>query len=419
MEHGSAPLTPVSFENSRWARRIGFGSFYFVQGLPWGYVSFALSARLVALGRGPGVISGLMSAAGLPWTIKPLAGALVDAYGVHPLGGRRFYILAAQVLLLPAMLVLASVDGIPSLTATLLAIGLLCSLQDVAGDALAVRLVPASQRAEINGIMHAAKYGGGLVGGALIGWLMERLFPAAGPLLMALGVGAALLFLVRVPETGREAWPGLSHALRLPRRSGDVRIGRELASVLRSGGWLPFILAFLAKIGFGVQAPILPSLLTGRLGLPAATFAAISGGLGMVASAAGALIGGRVADKLGRKKVVTVAGAACAALILVVALKVDIVSSTRGAALFYVASGLTSGVYVASLLGILMGLARTSVAATHFSLLAATINLGLITGKASGGPLAEAMGHEGGLVVAAAVAILAPVLVGLVQERVE
>ncbi len=409
----------MSFESSRWARRIGFGSFYFVQGLPWGYVSFALSSRLAGLGKGAGVISWLMSAAGLPWTIKPLAGALVDAYGAHPLGGRRFYILAAQALLLPALLVLAVVDALPALAATLLAIGLLCSLQDVAGDALAVRLVPASERAEINGVMHAAKYGGGLVGGALAGWLMERVFPAAGPLLMALGVGAALLFLVRVPETGRQACPGLSSALRLPRRSGDVRIGRELAGVLRSGGWLPFILAFAAKIGFGVQAPILPSLLTGRQGLPAATFAVISGGLGLVASAAGALVGGRVADKRGRKKVAAVAGVACAFLTLVVALNVDLVSSARGAALFYVASGFTSGVYVASLLGILMGLARTSVAATHFSLFAATINLGLIAGKASGGPLAEAVGHEGGLMVAAAMAILAPVLVGLVQERVE
>ena len=116
---------------------------------------------------------------------------------------------------------------------------------------------------------------------------------------------------------------------------------------------------------------------------------------------------------------VAVAGVVCAFLTLVVALNVDLVSSTCGATLFYIASGFASGVYIASLLGILMGLARTSVAATHFSLFAATINLGLIAGKASGGPFAEAVGHERGLMVAAAVAILAPVLVGFVQERVE
>ena len=407
----------MDFESSRWARRIGFGSIYFVQGLPWGYVSFALSARLASQGHGPGVISGLMSMAGLPWIIKPLMGVFLDTYDAHPLGGRRFYVLVAQALLLPAMLILAAVDAPTSTAGILLAVGGLCALQDVAGDALAVQLVPALERAEINGIMHAAKYGGGLVGGALTGWLMARLGAAAGPLLMALMVGSVLLFLVRIPETGPRVWPGLSRAARLPRRTDDVSVGSELARVLRAGGWLPYLLAFAAKIGFGVQAPILPSMLTGRLGLPPATFSTISGGLGLVASAAGALVGGRVADKLGRKKVVAVAGVACALMTLMVPLTVDLVSSARGAALFYVASGLASGVYVASLLGILMGLARTSVAATHFSLFAAAINLGLVTGKASGGPLAEALGHEGGLVVAAAAALLAPALVGLVQER--
>lgn len=150
----------MDFQHSRWARRIGFGSFYLVQGLPWGYVSFALSARMVSQGRGAGELSAVMAASALPWTIKPLAGALVDAFGEHPLGGFRFYALAAQALMMPCLLALAAVEGTAALVADLLLIGLLCSFQDVAGDALAVRLVPPRERAQITGIMHATFFPG-------------------------------------------------------------------------------------------------------------------------------------------------------------------------------------------------------------------------------------------------------------------
>ena len=127
-------------------------------------------------------------------------------------------------------------------------------------------------------------------------------------------------------------------------------------------------------------------------------------------------MGGPLADHLGRRVVTATAAVIGAAFTLAVALHPTLLASPLGAALFYALSGLASGVYVAALLGMFMGLANRAVAATHFSVLMATINLGIMAGKALGGPLSTLLEYEGVLALSAAATLLAPLLVMRVRE---
>ena len=150
---------------------------YFAQGLPWGFTSVTFVAYLAANGATPADIAALFATIALPWTFKWIWGPVIDLLQIPMYGGRRLWILFAQfgmALTIGTLLFIPDLNGrIAIVTALLYIHTIFASLQDVATDALAVDVLQPDEVAKANGFMFAAKRGGIIVGGAVLGVLVS------------------------------------------------------------------------------------------------------------------------------------------------------------------------------------------------------------------------------------------------------
>lgn len=150
---------------------------YFAQGLPWGFASVAFAAYLVKNGIPIGDLAILFATVALPWTFKWIWGPVVDAVFIERFGPRRQWVLFAQTgmaLSLGSLLFVDDLNGeIELVTKVLFIHNIFASLQDVATDALAVEILLPDEVAKANGFMFAAKRGGIIVGGAVLGVLIK------------------------------------------------------------------------------------------------------------------------------------------------------------------------------------------------------------------------------------------------------
>ena len=150
---------------------------YFAQGLPWGFASVTFAAYLVKNGTPIGDIALLFGTIALPWTFKWIWGPIVDSVFIERFGPRRQWILFAQTgmaLTLGSLILIPDLNSkIELVTRILFVHNIFASLQDVATDALAVEILQPDEVAKVNGFMFAAKRGGIIVGGAVLGVLVS------------------------------------------------------------------------------------------------------------------------------------------------------------------------------------------------------------------------------------------------------
>ena len=256
---------------------------YFAEGLPFGVVKEVMPVYFRAHGA-PLAEIGLLSLLGLPWTLKVLWSPLVDRYGE-----RRTWVSACLVVL--AMTCAALVPFDPASSARSLALVLLImatasATQDVAIDAYTISLVERGEEGRANGVRVSA-YRVALIasGGGLLllapwaGWSTAFLCGAA--------LFAVLALLVRTA-------PRLTVAAE-PRRHW---VGPMRAWLLRPGALAVFAFILLYKLGDATMGPMVKPFWLDR-GLAIEEVGIVSGSFGVVATIAGALIGGRLTDRWG------------------------------------------------------------------------------------------------------------------------
>ncbi len=147
-------------------------TFYFVQGLPFGFQATALPAYLRGEGMSLAGI-GLASALSLPWMFKVVWGPPVDRYGSRRIGRRRSWILPLQAGLLACCALAAVVPptrGLTALLVTVLLMNLFASTMDVAVDGLAVDLLRREELGYGNIAQVVGYKLGMLTGGGLLVW---------------------------------------------------------------------------------------------------------------------------------------------------------------------------------------------------------------------------------------------------------
>jgi predicted MFS family arabinose efflux permease len=225
---------------------------------------------------------------------------LMDRFGVRRLGHYRSWLLVAQpamVLLVAALVPLDPVDDLAAVAALVVAIWVVMGVQDVATDALSVRLLDAADRGIANGVQTAAGFLGTLVGaGAVLlvfdrwGWMPALLCLAAATLLPLMQI---LRF--REPPVEARDRAGFGSLVTLLRQPGTARWGLVLLPLMWAG------------IGgyFGVLTPMLVDLgwsLT-RISLSVTV-------LGSLAAIAGGIAAGRVTARVGRARSLTLFGTA-------------------------------------------------------------------------------------------------------------
>ena len=165
-----------SLSENQFRRYVSLSILYTAQGLPAGFTSVTFVAFLVANGATPEEIAALFATIALPWTFKFIWGPVVDAVQAPTYGLRRPWILFSQtgmIVTLGALLFVPDLNAsIELVTLMLFVHNLFSSLQDVSVDALAVDVLQPDEVAKANGFMFAAKRGGVIIGGAVVGLLV-------------------------------------------------------------------------------------------------------------------------------------------------------------------------------------------------------------------------------------------------------
>ena len=150
-------------------RMAAFFLLYMTEGIPLGFTAIAVATQMRRHGVGPAEIGAFMGSFYLPWAFKWAAGPIVDTLTVSRFGRKRFWILLMQLLMVVSLLVAMRVDFVRQLqlfTAIIFAHNMFGATQDVAIDALAVNVLPESERGMANGFMFSGAYFGQAIGGS-------------------------------------------------------------------------------------------------------------------------------------------------------------------------------------------------------------------------------------------------------------
>ncbi|MBI3132481.1 MAG: MFS transporter [Acidobacteria bacterium] len=353
-------------------RKALFGALYLSEGAPNGFIWWALPTWLRPKGVPLDVITALTASLTLMWTLKFLWAPLVDVLRVRG-PGLRAWILGCQALMGLTLLPLLFMDEGPMrllFVPLMLLHALAAATQDVAIDALAILRVPEAERGAINGWMQ-------------VGMLLGRSLFGGGALLMATRIGekgvlaalvlviwasGSLLVLSKESPTPRDrsAWDtGL----------GSAFLQRLKGVVLRRGSLVGLAFALTSGAAFeGVGAVAGPMLVDmGATKETAGWFFAVPA---VGAMLGGALVGGALSDRWGRRR--------CAGLFLLV-----IVVQVLGLALLMgsfhpvplkplmaMLGGLYAGIglFTAASYALFMDLTDPALGATQFSLFMGAAN---------------------------------------------
>ncbi|RME70118.1 MAG: MFS transporter [Verrucomicrobia bacterium] len=282
-----------------------FAVLYFAEGAPIGLIWWGLPTILRTAGVEVSSISALSASLVLPWTLKFLWAPLVDALR-GPRWNRRHWIIAAQTGMGLALVPLVFIDPARHYAwwaGLLLVHAFFAATQDVGIDALAVETVPADSRGWVNGAMQAGMLlGRSLFGGVSIVVAARWGFAAVVVPLIAViwGTLAFVRFSSLVsPGGGRNAAEdaGQGHARRV--------LESLKRMVKRRSTWYGVFFALVGGAGYeaagGLAGPYLVD--HGVSGDAVGVFFSLPT---VAAMLVGGLIGGRVSDRIGRVRSVTV-----------------------------------------------------------------------------------------------------------------
>ncbi len=282
-------------------RKVLFGALYLSEGAPIGFIWWALPTKLRVAGVPVEQITVLTSLLVLPWVFKFLWAPLVDI-----LRSSRWtlvsWIVAAQVtmgLALLPLLVIPLQHDFVIVIPLLLVHAFAAATQDASVDALSIATVPSSERGAINGWMQAGMLGGRSLfgGGALL--LTGRI---GDQVVIALLIAIVWSSMVLVLFSKLEAPVAAGNALTM---AGECRrFSIRFKEVLnQKSTWFGLLFALFSAAGFeAVGAVAGPYMIEkGISGEQVGLFFAIPVVIGMLG---GALLGGYVSDRIGRKRAV-------------------------------------------------------------------------------------------------------------------
>jgi PAT family beta-lactamase induction signal transducer AmpG len=393
---------------------------YLTQGIPTGFGTVTLAALLADWGFSASVVAAFLAMSYLPWALKLLYGPLVDRYAASPMGRRRPWILIAQVgmvLSLGLVLMVPNAAEKPAALAALLFLhNTFGSLQDVATDGLAVDLLDADERGVANGVMWSGKVLGIALGGAGLSTLIDWVHFAASiwAQIGVLSAAVGLLLVVRErpgnrlmapPGAVRSAWTGSA-------RGGWRRMMVKLRRAFRPPAARAAAgLALVAALPTRMLVAIGPVFAVQAAGWSDLGYSQFTGGPALLMGAAGAALGGWVADRLGRRRTLVGTTAGLLGLLFVFTLArswwqaAGVVVAFVGLAVFL------DMMLKTTLAALFMDTAREEVAATQFTAYMTLGNLCNVLGSGLIVPLDALLGFQG--IFLFAVVVSAGVLVFL------
>ncbi len=358
-------------------------SLYFSQGLPFGFFTQALPVLLREEGASLSRI-GLSGLLFLPWALKWLWAPWVDASR-----SRKQWIVPLQIATILTALALAAVDGSAADKLLWLKIAIvLCALfaatQDVPTDSLAVNLLQPHERGLGNAVQVGGYRLGMVLGGGVLMIVLDRLGWATTFVAMAAFLMLTLLPVLRFSESQL-----LTTAL--PARRANPLAGVWTRLKLPGMAWLLlWLIAY--KFGDAMASAMAKPYLVDQ-GWGKSEIGLWAGIIGSAGGLLGAVLGGLMSDRYGRRRTLLLCGIAQTAAVALYAFHAAGIGGMAWLKAAVALEHVLGGMATVALFTLMMDASDPAHAGTDYTLQASTVVIATGLASVAGGMLGDALGY--------------------------
>jgi PAT family beta-lactamase induction signal transducer AmpG len=296
------------------ARVVTLCALYVAQGIPWGFITVTFVTYLAVEGVAAGQLAFLLTLGTLPWSVKFLWGPIIDRYQFPEMGKRRPWILIAQS---GMIIVLSSMLLIPNMSSNVTVVGVMflvynvfTALQDVSTDALAVDVLEPHEFEKVNSYMFTSKAVGGIIGGAGLGTIIGFVgIKGAIVLQIPILVVIMLVPLFMTERPGEKLYPwsestktDSTENVTEQKNFKEIFANIKIAFSFRSAQ-LGVLLSLIISLSYFL-IPILPLLFVRELGWTEEQFNATKGGIILIVTMLGYVVGGQLGKQFGGKAII-------------------------------------------------------------------------------------------------------------------
>jgi len=372
-------MVPKNILQSKNGRLLAFSLLYLSEGIPFGFSAIALATYLRMSGVGLTEIGVFTASLYAPWGFKWAWAPLVDLIKFKRFGSKRTWIAGAQSMMIGTLGIVVFFDystNIHLLTALIVIHNIFAATQDVAIDALAIKVLPKNERGIANGFMFGSSYLGQAIGGSgalLIAGAFG--FDASFPFVLLALLLILIMVTLRIQEPDDEVLVDNSDHDSVVSKILDQlsTFFRELYEGFFKSGVGPLAGVVFSMLPFGAMALglVLGSTIQVDLGMNENQIAKLTM-FGTVSAATGCIAGGWISDRVGHRKALGAWYILTTIPTFFLARQFLGIEGTAGVTIemfFYVSiiysftSGLTQGTSTA----VFMGLTNPAVAATQFT----------------------------------------------------
>jgi len=368
---------------------------YFAQGLPNGFLFFALNTYYASQGATVAELAKFSSLLLLPWIFKGLFAPLIDSFTIRKFGRRRFWVLSSQIVTIILLLLLTLLGpelSISSMGLVVMTVNFSIAFLDLSTDALAADSLDEITLSKANGLMWGSK----VVGNAVGMFLGTTLFFTYG-----ISTGVAVLVVIMmiiflVPLNSRELdfKAGYESSSFKKNFLPPLDLLKEIVKVFDDSRarWAIVFILFI-NLGLGVFEPVYNKFFleelkwTGEMIGNARTWSLLAGGVtGLLIGLLGTYYQRHLLLFLCISIQITVYG--------LLGLYVDQITNSY-AHLIIFALDMTGAAISVSMFAIFMSLCTSQSSATNFGIFMALLNLSNYTGNQIAPGLMEAYSFSG------------------------
>ncbi len=296
------------------ARVLTLCALYVAQGIPWGFITVTFVTYLAVNGVAAEELAFLLTLGTLPWSIKFLWGPVIDRFQYRQMGRRRPWIIIAQIgmiVILSSILLIPNPAGDVTLIASMfLVYNIFTSLQDVSTDALAVDVLKPHELEKVNSYMFTAKSVGGMIGGAGLGTIIGFV-GIKGAILLQIPILLAIMMvpLLMTERPGEKLFPwSEAKDIEMSEEVDETKSFKEIVSNVKTAfslrsTQLGVALSLVMSLSFFL-IPILPLLFLRELDWSEEKFNVTKGGIILVVTMLGYIVGGQLGKKFGGKSTI-------------------------------------------------------------------------------------------------------------------
>ena len=415
----------LNLQDNKLARVSTLCALYFAQGFPWGFMTVALVAFLAKHGITVEQSGELIAMSILPWTFKLLWAPLIDTINYPAMGRRRPWILFAQLMMAITLVTMATsgdlISDLTYLSWMFFLHNCFASLQDVCTDALAVDILNPDERGSVNGFMWSSKIVGIGFGGSIMGTILVSQGLNFTIIIQTVLILLVMLFPLFIRERSGEKL--------LPWTKGETVSNDNTQSTMNpidvfrnikkafslKTTMVVGIFLLAASIGDGINSAILPILYVQDLGWKPESYSQVVAGLGSIFEFCGALLGGFLADRIGRRKVISMGYAGAAIMALIFGLGSVYWVSDWFASGYLVIYPFLRAMGTVAMFSLCMHISWTKSAATMFTSYMAMSNVSTTIGNKLAGPLTDKVSFDLSFIIICVLAIIPTLLMDIIK----